>query len=923
MKTKAALKLFITLFSLCTIFVASAAFLYIKVLPYAVSHPRVINYTQSLINKQFGVDCVIKEPFLHTEFKPNVEFRIKELLVKKDDAKLLELNDFQLALSLKEIFSKNIIIKKLAANSIYADVNRIEALLPKHEKKEKSEWNFDIYNALLGVNYCEIFYKIQPDTDIHLLGKYIGVNNAEKIKRHLYFQLAADVNRGDRHVDLKIKDNGTVYFSDNVLHADTCPVSLNNSNVFINLQAKRDRTFNMEVFSKNFNLNDIIDFLHTQIIENNVDEVLSYFSDIRGNFDFKISITNSDLNGNFKLNNLKFKVKGVDNIPITLSKGNIGLTKDEITLKNFEGFYDFDTKNKIDFEGTIKDYLKTLDMDIKGRAVARNDFFKNHLTNMVGSDVSMTGDAKTMVMLKSKNNIMDIFWLFMLKPQENIIIGGEALPFEESLRVMASKMHLENMVLDINSMDYYIAPKGQKLERPAPGAKRPDPIFSLSSKIDIAHDNYVSYISFEIPKPLPSEILNVVMKQNLFKRGKIGGKLVMDNSGNVPTLNGKMSMDRVLIPSQKTFIKEAILNADSDKIKLSASGGYKRAKFSFDADVLNELKLPIIVRDTNFSLDSLDVYKLLYGEQTADENTIVTDTGSVKVEEQGTAFDFSNLIVEKCKLHLGQGTYKEIEFSNLDADLTLDKDSMLEVKSNRFDIANGKSSLKVNCDLKNSKYNIILGILKVDSDIIAKALLDLDREITGKASGIIALNTDEKLKLNGSIKFKIDEGTIEKIGLVEYVLKFAALFRNPLTMVSPAIFSDVLNIPEGKFEKITGSLELKDNVVRKIKIKSYSPQLSTYIAGRYNLDNKDASLRIYTRFSNVKKGFAGFIRNISLNALANRIPLSSRNDANYYSAELEELPEIDANEKDTQIFLTKVEGDVEHNNYISSLKKIK
>ena len=51
--------------------------------------------------------------------------------------------------------------------------------------------------------------------------------------------------------------------------------------------------------------------------------------------------------------------------------------------------------------------------------------------------------------------------------------------------------------------------------------------------------------------------------------------------------------------------------------------------------------------------------------------------------------------------------------------------------------------------------------------------------------------------------------------------------------------------------------------------------------------------------------------------------LSSRNDSDYYEAEISQLPEIDADEKDCQIFLTKVDGDVEHNNFISSLKKIK
>ena len=255
--------------------------------------------------------------------------------------------------------------------------------------------------------------------------------------------------------------------------------------------------------------------------------------------------------------------------------------------------------------------------------------------------------------------------------------------------------------------------------------------------------------------------------------------------------------------------------------------------------------------------------------------------------------------------------------------MTLDKNNVLKLESNRFDIAEGISTLKVNCDLKKHLYAIRLGIKDVNSSLMSESLLNLPREISGKASGLIELNTDESLKLNGSIKFLVKDGVIQKIGLVEYVLKFAALFRNPLVMISPSTLSDMITIPDGKFEKITGDMRLKNNVVEMMKIKSYSPQLSAFIVGRYNLENSDAILRIYTKFSNKNKGVAGFLRNISLNSLANRIPLSSRNDIQYYSSELEQLPAIEADEKDCQIFLTKVDGDVEHNNFISSLKKIK
>ena len=547
---------------------------------------------------------------------------------------------------------------------------------------------------------------------------------------------------------------------------------------------------------------------------------------------------------------------------------------------------------------------------------------------MTGSNFEIIGEAPTKITLKSKNNIMDFVWYFMLKPGQNIKIGSNLLPFEDSLRLMKSEMHLENMVLDIKSLDYHMIPSDQILTREEYAQKRaegykPQPIFRLKSSIDIAHNNIIKFIGFEFPQALPSELLNVATGQEIFKKGEISGNMLFDNRGAVPFLDGHMSMEKVIIPIQKMYIKNASIESKNNLLHVNADGGYRRSKFNFNGDITNEIKFPLVIKDVNLSLENIDTYQVLeaFNNPTA-ENVVKTDEGFVKVESKNEEFDLRNIIVEKGKFHLDKGTYKDIEFSNLDADLTLNN-GIVDIKSNRFDFANGKSSLKAMFDLMQHKYNVKLGILDVDSDILAGALLDLKREITGKASGFLDITTDDSAKLSGTIKFIVKDGTIGKIGLVEYVLKCASILRNTVTMISPAIFADIINVPEGKFEKITGDIVLNNNVATGIKIKTYSPDLSTYIAGRYNIDNGDTSLRIYTKFSSVKKGFTGFLRKISLNSLANRIPMNSRNDANYYAIELAELPEIEANEKDCQIYLTRVEGDVVNNNYISSLKKIK
>ena len=84
----------------------------------------------------------------------------------------------------------------------------------------------------------------------------------------------------------------------------------------------------------------------------------------------------------------------------------------------------------------------------------------------------------------------------------------------------------------------------------------------------------------------------------------------------------------------------------------------------------------------------------------------------------------------------------------------------------------------------------------------------------------------------------------------------------------------------------------------------------------------DSSLRIYTKFSNKKSGIAGFLRGISLNALAKKVN-NPKNNVSYYAAELSQLPELETGEETAQVFLTKFDGDVQSANFISSLKKIK
>ena len=925
----------LSVFGIVVLLVALIVGFYLKGLPYIVSNGNFINYVEKVVSEQTGAEFDIEKPVLKTGLTPDISFKVEKVSLKYKKSNLLDIENFDMKFSFSEIFRKKLIINKVVLESLYADVNKIlELPVLKQEKKEqkKSDFTVDIFHSVMAVKNAVIIYKLDKDTNIQIEAENLGIDDNTD-KKYVNYHVIVDITKGKEKLHITASDDDNVYIENQEkLVINNSAVTINKSKILISGSLDSKANYNFNVSSKKFTVAEVLYLLNSQIIANNIPELLVYFKDINGNFDFNFNISNNDMKGDVVLNKLAFKLVPFADLPVLLNNGKVSMDMNTVMLKDFSGYYDNKSYNKMNFEGSVKDYMKSIDTDLKGRAVVTNDFAKKYLSKMLSYPIEIKGNADTMVSLKYKYNKIDLKWLYIFKQGSGFIIDGESdeMMTEKTGRALTANIHFEDMLLNIKSINYYIGTPSMDRDYVRV------PIVSMKGNIDLADGKtFVKDFGLELPKPMPSGFLNLLMKQKFFKNGKFTGRIHVVNTGKYPVLDADLNADKVAIPSLRLFINKGQFKTEKNLMRITSDGRYRRSGYDFSGAILNEIKFPIVVKDVHLIVDKVDVerYLRIFNNQKPSEqaaaNVDEVLAKSAKVEgdedtdDDVQTFDLANLIIEKCVLVAKEGFYKDIKFSDVAAVLTLDKNSLLKITSNKFNIAEGTSSAKIECDLRKHKYSVLLGAKDVNSDIMATSLLNLPNEIDGKASGIIDLNTDDSLKLNGKILFKVNDGIIAKVGLVEYVMKVAALFRNPLTMISPSVISDLVNIPEGRFDKIDGHIVLKNNVVERMMIKSSAPELSSFIVGRYDLENKDASLRIYTKFANRGRGALGFLRNISLNSLANRIPLSSRNDSNYYASEISQLPPIDADEKDCQIFLTKVDGDVERNNFISSLKKIK
>ena len=898
---------------------------YLYTLPKLVSSNWLNKVAVKEVAEILNADLTLKNPKLATSLSPNIGFSLEELTLTKNNKQMLCLKDLDTEISMKEIFAKRIIVKKILADSIFVNVSDLISILPKQEEQEQKAQNInlDLYSAILGVKKCLITYNMD-DVGVKFDAQNVMLDRT-KAKKYLHFDFDFLMTKGAEKIKISADDKHRIYMGNGELHIDKFPIEVDKSKIVIDAFASRKAGLNFNVASKNFSAQDIYNIIASNIVMPNGREMLAPICDVKGSVDFNLHLTKKNIRGDINVNESEFKIKDLMKMPVKITQGIIEIGNNDITLKDFKGYYNNQQKDTLTMEGAVKDYWKTCDTKIVSDIFVNDDFFRDYLSKMLGAPINLVGDAGSRLTLTSKNGSCDILWYFLLREGEGFKLGEQSMVLKDYKTLFKVDLSVVKNILKINTIDYFITNELKK---------GMTPVLSINGNLDMADNMKLQDIHLNIPRALPSEFLNFLAGQKIFKNGTITGDLGVINSGKFPVMEGVITLNDVKIPSQRLSIKSAKIGAKGDKLGAIAEGKFKRSSYNFNGYIVNDLRLPIVVKSVNLSVDNIDIERFLANSQESNNvnnlnsqsegvSPVLTDNDTASDNVDVPTFQKGLIIVEKCMLNLESGKYKNVNFGNLHANLTLDKDGILNLQSNKFDIAEGISTLRVRADLIKNKYYLRLGVKDVNSTVMADALLGLPREISGKAMGLVEINSDASLKLNGDIKFNIQNGTIEKIGYVEYILKVASLFRNPLVMISPTTFGDLVNIPDGKFDVIKGELKLKDNVIERMMIKSSAKQLASFIVGRYDLNTNDASLRIYTKMSNKGEGFAGVLRNISLNSLANKISSSGRNDSNYYASEIEQIPQIDANEKDAQIFLTRVDGDVINFNFLSSLKRIK
>ncbi len=943
------IKTIILIFSILAILTLLPIFFVFYGIPKIISHPKFLTWVESYVEQNYNADLIIKNPQLNISKNLIISLKTNEILLTKDGNTYLSAKNLDGEISLQKILEKKIILKKLGADDFFADINNLQKLTFKKQEKEQKPLDYKIlwFKSDMYLKKCMILYRTPNGVLIKLLAKDLELTK-EINPKYVHFSILTDIEFDNQRFRMLFKDFNTIYFKDRKINIDNFKFIVDKTMITVNGFLDEKNNYDLNIKSNKFKVQSVKSILDSNLIISNGKEVLSCFKDLNGTFNFNINLSNKDLNGDIDINKVNLKLIPLANLPITITKGKIKLSKNNIKISDINGFYGSKLTNKFECFGDVNDYTKTAKTTIGIRGIVENEFSK-YISKVANCKLLLKGNSQ--FALKVNYDISGkviVIGSAKIPKGSDLLIENSSISSSKFDRAVGFKLDIFKNDLNIEHLNYYISDfistKGKPVFKP---------LVTISSKISLAN-GWIKELSFDIPNPLPSEFFNALISQNLLRGGTFSGKIKYDNYNKQnPKIDGKMTVDDVRVRGQGLSIKHGILTTNKNDINIKANGNLRRVAYKIDGNIKNNILFPIIVKNVDIDIDEIDVERLMQTfaprkplteeerkqirERMAQmkiarsdvptkyfevEQKSIEKQKEASAEEQPFVFVPNLVAIKNCRFNVKKGQYKLLNFGNLNADLSLTEKGILEIKSNKFDFAEGISTLKVYCDMAKEKYSIRLGAKDVNSDLISTSILNLPKEISGKASALLEFYTDKNMKLNGNIKFSVNNGAISKLGLVQYILNVAAIFRNPLVMISPTTIFDLVNVPDGSFNKISGNLKINDNIVERMMIQSSSPQLSAFIVGRINLENFDSSLRIYTKFSNKNKGISGFLRNISINMLAKKAVVNAE-EVSYYASELSMLPKLETGEETAQVFLTKVDGDVQTNNFISSLKKIK
>lgn len=723
----------------------------------------------------------------------------------------------------------------------------------------------------------------------------------------------APVNSGkSKFIEFK---NGVYTIKGSKVDIANSHIKLYDSDVYLSAQVTdvfRKPSVNGKVKANSVSLNKLKNFVNLCGIES-VKVLLADFIDYKGTLSFDLKVKDNLPFGKLSFNNVSMYNKK-QQIPLELISGGVNFSGDKISVDAFNFNYG-DTP--FYFDGYIKNVLDKRPVFNAMYSTNLSETSADKLINpYLVYPLKVKGEVISKGRLKGDfNNYSIISYLNLPQGTDISYMGANFGDIQYDRQIEANASFTKNTA-KINGVKYikYITSQNNK----------PTPVVMLkaSGKL-ISRGKIINLSDFKIvtPNPTTAKIFNVIFKKSVLKQGLFTCDLNLNGNMLLPHATGRINFRNINIPLYSTKINDLDLNINKNVINALIRGKSFDSDVEINADIENKQTLPIIVNDLRIKSNKTSLSQLIEGiSQLPKGSTDIVPGQPIILKPKDLIITRGNAIVKEVELY-------NIKANNLVSSFSAPNGDILNIHNMEFDIADGKVVAKGNFDVSSLLFDIDSIVYDCDANLLSESFLGLQNQIFGRTNAKINLkgkipeNAQDIRFVSGRVNFSVNNGKMPKLGSLEYLLRAGNLIKGGIFGLTLNNLLEVLTpYKTGEFSAIKGSFNVSDAKINSLEIFSKGNNLSLFIYGNYDIINDNAEIDILGRLSKNVSNVLGAAGNASLNTLFNTITGNKIKDAtkSQIIENVNKIPLIEITGDDFRIFLAKIKGSLNSDDYVKS-----
>ncbi len=872
---------FIYASSLLLIFLLIIYFALVFFVPSIINSEKIKTKITNIISDKTGANLEFQSLNLTSDWKLFYTLSADKIYLQdKNKENLLEADKAAISFSLPT-FS----IKDLNIDYIFINKSGFQNLLKTNTNKKTSHFKIKTFPAV-NIKKAEIWADNGDDKLFFITLSNVKLINENNKKTTCY--LEAEIVSNLLKNTFTIGRNGCLYIDNNALYASNFQVLAGIDSIFIDGKIIDDeKKSNFTIKGNNLPVYDTESFLlYFLKLKKPGKQFLENFQNFDGLINIDLTVKDSQIFGECKTENLSASTV-LFNIPVFFKQAVFNFGGKSISaqangdLGGEKVFTSFKMENLFSSEQTVTGEVKASLSD----KIADKYIPGLYIQEIINASVKY----------KIKNKKIDVDYLAELPPGSDIYYNNGFLGLDNLYRKLSVTTHKDGDKLSITSYDYSSKEDSEYKK------------IILGDGLFQKHNGHLElrYLTFKTNGYAPFSTTGAISKY--VEGGYFNGNLKYDYIDNKVTGDFKVK-DAFY---KNFYIQEASVSAKQNDLFIKADGTYNKSLFHCYIDAVNSFTNKITINNMDLFLD-----KYVFVRNNNPKKHI--DIKNFKIPDAAKDIEVT---IHKWNITLNEIRHKRISVKNILLSGSL-KDDVFKFFMPHAYFAEGKISASGLYNFKDDSSVVDFQTENINSNTAADIIFNLPDQIQGFAGARIHAQTKNKFEdIKAHVEFSMDDGFLPKLGSTEFMIKKSKKIKRNIKFKIQDIINIDLTKSKALSSDINGSFDLDNYDVNNIKITLAQMYLSMLIEGKYNINEQNADLQLWGKYSKTAEKKVKILF-VPLSWIINII-FKPEHTKEKYIEKLNEVPKIEASEKDEQAFRVKVNGNLNNNNVNVELKSIK